>query len=209
MARLILKDSDGSLRSLDLGFSVSRIGRAPDNDLMIDHFTVSLHHCEVFLEGAGLTIRDLKSTNGTFLDGQPVTGSVTVTCAQRLHLGRVELLVEYADVHVVIPEFKKTVLPPVLVAPATGKSVCLRHQDRQAVWKCPRCAHLICTVCIHRIRRKGGRTLYLCPDCSSPADLLPEFAQEKKRSLLGRLKAGVGKSASAVKKFLEGGPTAG
>ena len=57
MARLIHKDSDGSLRALDVGFSASRIGRAPDNDFVIDHFSVSLHHCEIKLDGTGLTIR--------------------------------------------------------------------------------------------------------------------------------------------------------
>jgi pSer/pThr/pTyr-binding forkhead associated (FHA) protein len=209
MARLIFKDSDGSLRALDLAFSARRIGRAPDNDLIIDHYTVSLHHCEVTLDSVGLTVRDLKSTNGTFLDDQPVVGTVTVKSAQMLRVGRVDLLVEYADVQVVIPEFKKTVAPPVLVAPDTGKGVCLKHQDRPAVWRCPKCRQLICPLCIHRLKLKGGRTHYLCPECSAPAELLPEFAKGQKQSLFGKLKQGMGKSVGAVKKFLEGGPTAG
>jgi pSer/pThr/pTyr-binding forkhead associated (FHA) protein len=208
MARLIHKDSDGSLRTLNVGFSASRIGRAPDNDLVVDHYSVSLHHCEVMLDSAGLTVRDLKSTNGTYLDGQPVSPALTVTLARHLRLGHVDLQVEYADVNVVIPEFKTTSMPPVLVAPATGKNVCLRHQDKPAVWKCTHCAQLICPVCIHRIRRKGGRTLYLCPECSFPAELLPEFATGKKRSLFGRLKAGMGKSVNTVVKFLKAGPKA-
>jgi hypothetical protein len=209
MARLIHKDSDGSLRALDLAFRAGRIGRAPDNDLIIDHYTVSLHHCEVALDSAGLTVRDLKSTNGTFLDNLPVTGRVTVTSAQILRVGRVDLVVEYADVQVVIPEFKKTAVPPVLVAPDSGKGVCQRHQDRQAVWRCPKCRQLICPLCIHRLKLKGGRTHYLCPECSAPAQLLPEFAKAQKRSLFGKLRQGVGKSVGAMKKFLEGGPGAG
>ncbi|GLW48981.1 ABC transporter ATP-binding protein [Streptomyces sp. NBRC 14336] len=50
-----------------------RIGRAPDNDLVIDDLTVSRHHAE--LRGrsdGGHEIADLGSHNGTYLNGSPV-----------------------------------------------------------------------------------------------------------------------------------------
>ena len=64
-----------------------RIGREPDNDVVIDAPGVSGHHARIVLEGDRATIEDLGSTNGTFLnspnpDGQvvraPLKGSDTV-----------------------------------------------------------------------------------------------------------------------------------
>ncbi|CCK32628.1 ABC transporter ATP-binding protein [Streptomyces davaonensis JCM 4913] len=51
-----------------------RIGRAPDNDLVIDDLIVSRHHAELRgLPDGGHEITDLGSHNGTFLNGAPVT----------------------------------------------------------------------------------------------------------------------------------------
>jgi cytochrome P450 / NADPH-cytochrome P450 reductase len=50
-----------------------RIGRAPDNDLVIAHAPVSWHHAELHNEAGASRIVDLGSSNGTFVNGQPVT----------------------------------------------------------------------------------------------------------------------------------------
>ncbi|MEH0474413.1 ATP-binding cassette domain-containing protein [Streptomyces sp. B21-097] len=50
-----------------------RIGRAPDNDLVVDDLVVSRRHAELrALPGGGHEIVDLGSHNGTYLDGLPV-----------------------------------------------------------------------------------------------------------------------------------------
>ena len=51
-----------------------RIGRATDNDLVIDDLVVSRHHAELrALPDGSYEIADLGSHNGTYLDGAPVT----------------------------------------------------------------------------------------------------------------------------------------
>ncbi|MFI9769094.1 FHA domain-containing protein [Streptomyces sp. NPDC052415] len=51
-----------------------RIGRAPDNDLVLDDLVVSRYHAELrALPDGGHEIADLGSHNGTFLNGSPVT----------------------------------------------------------------------------------------------------------------------------------------
>jgi len=50
-----------------------RIGRAPDNDVVVDGpeaATVSLYHLEISRNGAGCHVRDLGSTNGTWVNGE-------------------------------------------------------------------------------------------------------------------------------------------
>ncbi|MEM7447708.1 MAG: sigma 54-interacting transcriptional regulator [Myxococcota bacterium] len=44
------------------------IGATADNDLVIDDETVSRNHCQIFVEGEHYMIRDLGSTNGTFVN---------------------------------------------------------------------------------------------------------------------------------------------
>src|SRR5215469_8747548 len=53
-----------------------RIGRAPDNDLVITHAPVSWHHAELRNEAGACRIVDLGSSNGTFVNGEPVTDAV-------------------------------------------------------------------------------------------------------------------------------------
>ncbi|NJP53277.1 FHA domain-containing protein [Streptomyces sp. SBST2-5] len=50
-----------------------RIGRAPDNDLVVDDLMVSRHHAELHVHAdGGYEIVDLGSHNGTYLNGVPV-----------------------------------------------------------------------------------------------------------------------------------------
>jgi len=52
---------------------VIRIGTAPDNDIVLSDRAVSRHHAEIHVTKQGLLIRDLGSTNGTFVGQLRVT----------------------------------------------------------------------------------------------------------------------------------------
>ena len=51
---------------------VTRIGRAPDSDLVVDDLTVSRRHAELRAGPEGFEIVDLGSHNGTYLNGRAV-----------------------------------------------------------------------------------------------------------------------------------------
>ncbi len=51
---------------------VIRVGKAGENDLVISDETVSRVHFEIVRDAKGYLVRDLNSTNGTFLDGAEI-----------------------------------------------------------------------------------------------------------------------------------------
>lgn len=62
-----------------------RIGRAPDNDIVINHPAVSGHHLSLSVAPTGITVTDLNSTNGTQLNGQKIPPNTPVP----MHIGDV------------------------------------------------------------------------------------------------------------------------
>jgi transcriptional regulator with GAF, ATPase, and Fis domain len=68
-----------------------RIGKAPDNDLVLSDDTVSRHHCELARTAEGVRVRDLGSTNGTRVQGARVTEAV-VPPGTVLKVGEVEIV---------------------------------------------------------------------------------------------------------------------
>jgi predicted component of type VI protein secretion system len=60
-----------SLTRAEQQHSVS-IGRAPDCDYILDEASVSRHHAKLMYTHGNCVIEDLKSTNGTWLNGEQV-----------------------------------------------------------------------------------------------------------------------------------------
>lgn len=72
---LILFKKDGSTRSFTLPSTVTTIGRRKDCDFCIPLTCISRKHCEFDMDMERLTIRDLNSKNGTFLNGSRISES--------------------------------------------------------------------------------------------------------------------------------------
>jgi predicted component of type VI protein secretion system len=70
----------------------NRIGRADGNDYCLPDISISAVHCEIVLDGSGkLFVRDLGSSNGTFIEGRRVELGV-VLGGEKLALGEVEMI---------------------------------------------------------------------------------------------------------------------
>jgi ABC-type multidrug transport system ATPase subunit len=70
--QLIVRWMGGSTQNFPLTKPIMQLGRAPDNDIGINHPAVSGHHLSLAVTQQGITITDLNSTNGTQLNGQKI-----------------------------------------------------------------------------------------------------------------------------------------
>src|ERR1044071_6356470 len=93
MAKLVLLSAGMTGRTHELKVDKTTIGRVEDNTFQISEPSVSSHHCEILLRGADVVVRDLNSTNGTYINGERVTESV-LKPGQILRLGQIELRLE-------------------------------------------------------------------------------------------------------------------
>ncbi|HKI70293.1 MAG TPA: hypothetical protein VKA67_11930, partial [Verrucomicrobiae bacterium] len=98
----------------------------------------------------------------------------------------VELYVESTELTVAIPKFAmERPAPPVVLA--DGSMFCTRHPQARATHRCTQCHEVLCDACVHRLRRKGGKLIKLCPICSGPCEVIGEV-KKKKRSLFSIVK---------------------
>ncbi|MGC9398145.1 MAG: FHA domain-containing protein [Anaerolineae bacterium] len=68
------------------------IGRDPGNHIHLNHPTVSRQHAEIVQQGSAQLIRDLGSSNGTFLNGQRVTQGTRLTMGDVIQIGPYKLV---------------------------------------------------------------------------------------------------------------------
>src|SRR5437660_1490265 len=170
MASLLIKSEGFENQVIKLKLGITRLGRSPKNDFQIEHATVSATHCELALANDELLVRDLGSTNGTFVDDEQIE-EARLTAGQRLRVGDIEMLVESTDVVVAIPKFDvPRPAPPVVLR--DGSLLCPRHPRAKATHQCTKCREILCEECVHRLRRRGGKVLKLCPICSGNCELI-------------------------------------
>ena len=184
MARLLRRNRAGEPEVLELNLGVNCFGRDPKNHFAINHSTVSAHHCDIILTAEAVLLRDCNSTNGTFLNDQPVQQAV-LAAGQILRLGDVEFLVEATDVTIAIPKVERPRPAPPVVLP-DGAMLCPRHPKARVTHRCTHCHSVLCDTCVTRLRRRGGKTLKLCALCSHPVESLVA-EKPKKNALLALL----------------------
>ena len=97
MAKLVIQNQGMTGRACELQTDRTTIGRVEDNTFQIADPSVSSHHCEVHLRGSEIFIRDLNSTNGSFINGNKIEESI-LKPGQVLRLGQVELKLEVEGV---------------------------------------------------------------------------------------------------------------
>src|SRR5262245_32418171 len=72
--------------TLKLADGVTTLGRHDDCLIRIKSSQVSRRHCEILEVGGKLTVRDLGSSNGTFVNGKRISGQKTLKSGAELTL---------------------------------------------------------------------------------------------------------------------------
>jgi DNA-binding CsgD family transcriptional regulator len=99
MAPFILRNPRlPSAPDIKLGDGKTLVGRDPKCHVVLSDSSVSRFHAEFSVFGTDVSISDLGSHNGTFLDGERVQSSQQVRAGQQLHLGCVVFQVIAAGV---------------------------------------------------------------------------------------------------------------
>ncbi|MGD0351023.1 MAG: response regulator [Verrucomicrobiota bacterium] len=96
MSKLVVISDGLAGLSHELGRRWVTIGRGDKNAFQIVEKSVSNQHCDVLLRSNELVVRDLCSTNGTFIGGKTISEAV-LQPGQILRLGLVELRLEISE----------------------------------------------------------------------------------------------------------------
>ena len=90
MAKLVVLSEGMAGQSYELKVDRTTVGRVEDNTFPIAQPSVSSHHCEIYLRGNDVVVKDLNSTNGTFINNNQVTTEAVLKPGE-ICLGQVEL----------------------------------------------------------------------------------------------------------------------
>ena len=71
---------------------IINIGRSPNNDYVINDMSVSSLHARLYVDDSGIvSIQDLSSTNGTFVNGYRITSNTVLQSDTKVRVGTVDL----------------------------------------------------------------------------------------------------------------------
>jgi pSer/pThr/pTyr-binding forkhead associated (FHA) protein len=76
MIKLYVLDGPDKGKAFELQGDTIRVGRSPDNHVQLKDAYVSRGHLKILRRGNRLFIQDLESTNGSFLDGEPISPGI-------------------------------------------------------------------------------------------------------------------------------------
>jgi hypothetical protein len=85
--RLVVRRGPQPNQVFELTRDTVTIGRDITNDITINDPEVSRHHSRMIRTGTGYTIEDLRSTNGTFVNRQRVTGPYALSHGDMIGMG--------------------------------------------------------------------------------------------------------------------------
>jgi Flp pilus assembly CpaF family ATPase len=87
MLILTLAEKGGESKDLTFDKTEIRVGRVRDNDIVLPKGNVSKHHCRLLLHNGQLTVEDLGSTNGTYVNGRKIGEPTSISTSDKVFVG--------------------------------------------------------------------------------------------------------------------------
>src|SRR5256885_9637562 len=113
MFSITINEKGGETRRLDFDKAEVTIGRVQGNDIILPKGNVSKRHSRIVFKDGKFIIVDLKSTNGTYVNGRKITSPIVIKSTDKVYIGDFVLSVD--DQASAEPQ---TDLPPPLPPPA-------------------------------------------------------------------------------------------
>jgi FHA domain len=95
---LVILQPESAVRRVALPSGSLTIGRAPPSALLLEGGEISRTHCRIDVAGDEVTVADLHSTNGTFIDNKRLSGTAQLPHGALLRIGNYVLTCEYQSV---------------------------------------------------------------------------------------------------------------
>jgi hypothetical protein len=180
MTRLVLTWV-GKPFAFELRPGLNTLGRNPTNDFRLSDASVSSFHAEIAVSDAEIKVRDLNSTNGTYINGAQVQEAV-LKQNDLLKLGFVELALE--EVIVTAPAPRN-----IPVAPPEDRCACSTHPETEAAYRCEVCSGAFCDACVKVVGYDRAAASTVCPVCHGQCYPIKtrQDHRDKEPGIMGRL----------------------
>jgi pSer/pThr/pTyr-binding forkhead associated (FHA) protein len=184
MNRLVVNPDRPDAWEIQLKDGANQLGRGDASDFKIADPSVSSSHCQIVVSNGAVSIQDLGSTNGTFINSAPVQ-EAKLQNGQTIRLGGIEMIF-YADslqpaASPATPRLRLSGMthapkeaspvaadPPPPLTPAldirAASSVCKFHPKNFARWFCNKCSRSFCDLCVTS-RNVGETVKKICRSC--------------------------------------------
>ncbi len=158
------------------------VGRSPEADIHLPDASVSSQHAEILCApGGNFAVKDLGSTNGTFLGSERIH-SLALSVGQIVTFGNVRLQIDTEAASISVPRPTVAAQPEPSWMP-NGDPACLLHPGVPATFRCTKCEQCLCSDCIREVGLQGRKPTYFCLKCSGRAlKLRTSAAKGPKRS---------------------------
>jgi hypothetical protein len=123
--RLIVRRGPQPNQIYEMNKGIITLGRDITNDIVINDPEVSRHHCRLTQGPGGYTMEDLGSTNGTFINGQRLTGARPLVHGDMVGLGETVTLAYRRPGGGVVMRARLLCRPS-----APGRGLCARRPQR-------------------------------------------------------------------------------
>src|SRR5579863_7281270 len=97
MFTIIISEKGGAERREAFDKNEINVGRVQGNDLMLPKGNVSKHHARLLYRDSRFIVTDLKSTNGTYVNGRKISQATIVREGDKIYVGDFVLRLETAQ----------------------------------------------------------------------------------------------------------------
>ena len=94
MFAVVITEKGGAQRRMEFDKNEVTIGRVQGNDIILPKGNVSKRHSRIVLKDNRFIVVDLKSTNGTYVNGRKITSPLVVKPGDKVYIGDFILTVE-------------------------------------------------------------------------------------------------------------------